>query len=71
MELAQLSRIRRAAENGSARALRMSAGISLRELARKIEITPGALSMLERGLRRPGPDVAQRWADELEELGGW
>ncbi len=48
------------------RAAREAAGISLRELARRLDVTPSLLSQVERGLAQPS--VATLWA-VVAELG--
>jgi transcriptional regulator with XRE-family HTH domain len=56
-----------AAELGAhLRAAREAAGISLRELARRLDVTPSLLSQVERGLAQPS--VATLWA-VVSELG--
>jgi DNA-binding XRE family transcriptional regulator len=54
----------------TARAIREAAGISLTRAAHEIPCSPSTLSRLERGLRRPRPDLAVAWARVLRELMG-
>jgi transcriptional regulator with XRE-family HTH domain len=68
MEIEDVVWIRRLAQNGGARAIRQGAGISLSEVARVIDVTPGAISRWERGQRTPRIDEAQRWALLLRRL---
>jgi putative transcriptional regulator len=46
----------------SARALREAMGISQTELGRRVQLSQGALSHIERGTRRPSLDAAIRLA---------
>lgn len=51
-----------------ARAVRLAAGISVRQLAQAIGVQPSTLSRWERGLRRPRPEQAKRWCALIERL---
>ncbi len=68
MELADVVWMRRAARTGMARALREQAGITGAEMARRLGVTPPALSLWERGIRRPNAEHAQAWAEVLRGL---
>lgn len=46
------------------RAMREAAGISLRELARRTDLNPGRLSIIERGIQ-PNPDEERRIREAL------
>jgi transcriptional regulator with XRE-family HTH domain len=48
------------------RTRRLELGITLRELARRVEVSAPYLTDLEAGRRHPGPDVLQRIARALE-----
>lgn len=66
--LADLVAIRRAARDGSARALRVEAGIGCRELAAAMGTSPSNLSRWENGKAAPPAEVALRWYDLLAEI---
>lgn len=68
VELEQVIWVRRLARNGGARALRQAAGVSASEVARDLNVTPGAVSRWERGLRVPRGVTAERWAELLRRL---
>jgi transcriptional regulator with XRE-family HTH domain len=40
-------------------------------MARYLDTSPSTLSRIERNLRRPRPELAERWAAALEELSAW
>jgi transcriptional regulator with XRE-family HTH domain len=50
------------------RALRRSLGISQADIAREVGCTPMTISNYERGVRRPRPDLAQRYLAVLRFL---
>lgn len=56
---------RRAGRDGSARATRENADLTLRELAAHLQIHSSSLSEYERGKSRPGPEIAARWMQAL------
>jgi transcriptional regulator with XRE-family HTH domain len=56
------------AMSGAGRLVRLSSGISLREMARTIEVDASTLLRWERGERRPTGAAAGRWVDELTQL---
>jgi transcriptional regulator with XRE-family HTH domain len=60
--------MRRAAGNGTARAFREQAGVTGAEIARRVGVTSAALSLWERGFRRPNAHHAMVWAEVLREL---
>ena len=70
MNVAEVTWARRLARNGVARLIREGAGLSTVELAQELGVTPGAVSMWERGRRVPRGDVAERYARVLRELIG-
>lgn len=51
------------------RKLRLKADITLRELARRVEISASHLSDIEHGRRMPSDEALQRIANELAEVG--
>ena len=64
----RLTRMRRLAESGAARAIRESAGLSLTEAAAGAEVHRITVHRWERGTRRPRGDAALRYLDLLEQL---
>lgn len=66
--LEQVVAARAAGRLGTARAIREKAGLSLRELARHIQVDSTSLSSYERGIARPSPEVAIRWYRALQEM---
>ncbi len=67
-DLLQISRIRAHAVSGTARAMREGAGISLREFAGTLGVSPPTLSFWETGAVRPPAERALRWARALAHL---
>jgi transcriptional regulator with XRE-family HTH domain len=67
-QLVQLARVRRLARSGEAQALRLSAGLSLREMADAIGISHSNLWLWERGQRSPRNVAALAWAALLDDL---
>jgi transcriptional regulator with XRE-family HTH domain len=68
MDVGAVVWVRRAAGNGSARAIREGAGLTVSEVARELGVSAGAVSRWERGQRMPRGDVATRWAALLRQL---
>jgi hypothetical protein len=67
--LVKVAAARDACRNGAARALRLSAGLSLREVAEEIGAgDPTTVYRWEQGQRRPRADMAERYADLLDRL---
>lgn len=66
--LVALARARRFALSGQGRTIRVATGISLREMARELQVAPGVLSRWERGICKPRGDAALRWEVLLLEL---
>lgn len=56
---------RKAGRDGTARATRKNADLTLRELAAHLQIHSSSLSEYERGRARPGPEIAARWMEAL------
>lgn len=67
-EVETLSRVRRLARTGAARAIRLSAGVSIREVARAASVAPSTVFRWESGERTPRGDGALRYADVLDGL---
>ena len=53
-------------ERNRIRDMRRKKGLTLKQLAIEAKITPGALSLIERGARIPRADTALRIAQALE-----
>lgn len=71
MKPAQVRRalnVRDLAANGSARAIREAADVTLREAARILDVASSTLSRWETGTARPGIDDALKWAELLDVL---
>jgi len=68
MKVEEVAWIRRLARSGTARSIREAAGISVRELAGELGVSPGAVSRWERGQRSPRSDTAAKWAEVLRRL---
>lgn len=66
--LVKIANARDHAASGAGRLIRLSAGISLREMARTIGVDASTLLRWERGERRPTGAAAGRWVDELTQL---
>jgi transcriptional regulator with XRE-family HTH domain len=67
-DLVKLANARDHARSGAGRLVRLSAGISLREMARVIGVDASALLRWERGEQRPTGAPAARWVEELHRL---
>jgi transcriptional regulator with XRE-family HTH domain len=67
-ELVSLTRVRRLASTGEAQALRLGAGLSLREVAAAVGISHSNLWRWEAGQRTPRGRAALAWAVLLAEL---
>lgn len=68
--LRQVSRVRALAKDGGARERRLSAQVSLREVAHALGTTPSTVHRWETGECRPSEQSALRWAKLLVELTG-
>lgn len=67
--LVKLATVRAWAKSGKARAVRVAAGLSLREVADAIDVGVSTLHRWETGDRRPRGAAALHYADLLSELG--
>jgi DNA-binding transcriptional regulator YiaG len=66
--LVRLADVREAARSGEARRLRLSAGLSLGEVAREIRVAVPTVLRWETGERRPRGKAALRYGRLLEQL---
>lgn len=69
-ELLQVARARRLATNGEARRLRVSAGLSIDEVAGAVGASKSAIWRWESGKRAPRGAAAAAWGALLEQLAG-
>lgn len=67
-ELEAIARVRRLLKTGSAKAIRVGAGVSQAELAGTVGVSKGTLSRWESGKRVPGTDLACRLSKTLDGL---
>lgn len=67
-QLLLLARVRRLASTGEAQALRLSAGLSLREVADAVGVSHSNLWRWEAGQRAPRGVAALAWGCLLEDL---
>jgi DNA-binding transcriptional regulator YiaG len=67
-ELVAIARARALASSGTARWLRLAAGLSLPEVARAVGVSPSTIWRWERDRRSPRGDAAARYSRLLEEL---
>jgi transcriptional regulator with XRE-family HTH domain len=65
----RLIQARQLAASGEAKAIREQAGLSIREAAGAIDVSPSGLFRWENGERIPRGDAAVRYAKFLEQLG--
>ena len=68
MAIEQIAYARRLAKNGGARAIRQGAGLSLRDIARELDVYPMTVLRWERGERVPRAEAAERYARLLKRL---
>jgi DNA-binding XRE family transcriptional regulator len=69
VDMALVSRVRRAFRTGQARALREEAGLSIRELAAYAGLPRASLQNWETGTSLPRPEGALAWANAMKRLG--
>jgi DNA-binding transcriptional regulator YiaG len=70
MDAVKLTRVRRLAASGAARAIREAAGLSLTEAANSAEVHRLTIYRWEHGQRRPHGEAALRYLALLERLSG-
>ena len=71
MELSQLRalvEVRQRGRNGSAKAIRIAAGLTIAEVAAAVGVGESTVSRWEGGSRQPRGEAALRWAALLTEL---
>lgn len=66
--LDELRQRRRVPSPAAARAIRLAAGVSQARIAAELGVHPVTVTRWETGRRRPGGDLAQRYAELLEQL---
>jgi transcriptional regulator with XRE-family HTH domain len=64
----RLAEIRQLAASGKAKAIREHAGLSIREVAGAIDVSPSGIFRWENGERTPRGDAAVRYAKFLRQL---
>jgi len=67
-EVIRLVRVRRMLEDGSAKALRVDSGLSLRDVADALGVNTATVHRWEANRRIPHRDAALRYADLLDAL---
>lgn len=67
-ELDALTRVRRLASSGAARAIRIGAGASIREVAAVVGVSPATVHRWERGSRAPRGEKGIAYGRALDEL---
>ena len=67
-ELEDLVRVRRLTATGTAKAIRVGAGVSLRELAREVGVGAPTICRWELGQRTPRGEKAVAYVDVLDRL---
>ncbi len=65
---ASIALARQLARDGTARQIRLEAGLSLYDVARDLHVAPSAVSRWETGQRVPRGETAARYATLLAEL---
>ncbi len=68
MDLAKIADARDFGASGAARLVRLTSGISLREMGRAVGVDAATILKWERGEHRPRGAAAIRWTDELTRL---
>jgi transcriptional regulator with XRE-family HTH domain len=69
-DVVELARVRALARNGTARTIRVAAGISLGELAKSVGVDRSTILRWESGERRPRGAAALRYAQTVRDLLG-
>lgn len=67
-DLTELRRVRDIAASGYARTIRLGAELSLRDVARVVDVDPSTIWRWERGDRRPHGAAALRYGELLARL---
>lgn len=67
-DLDTLTRVRRLASSGAARAIRIGAGASIREVAAVVGVSPATVLRWERGSRAPRGEKGVAYGRALDEL---
>ena len=67
LDVVSVSRARSLAASGAARSIRRAAGLSLREVAAALDVSPSTVLRWEGGVK-PRTEVASRYGDLLERL---
>jgi DNA-binding transcriptional regulator YiaG len=67
-DVIRLVEVRRRCRSGEARQIRVSAGLSLPEMAEPVGVDQATVSRWERGARLPRGKAALRYADLLDRL---
>jgi transcriptional regulator with XRE-family HTH domain len=66
--LVDLTRIERIRKSGEARAIRLRANVSARQVAKALRVAPVTVLRWEEDLARPRPEVALRWLHVLDKI---
>jgi transcriptional regulator with XRE-family HTH domain len=66
--LLKLAQARRLAKNGTGRMIRVSHGLSLKDIGNAIYASPTTVLRWERFQRVPHGEAAERWAELIEKL---
>ena len=67
-DLIRLATLRSLTQSGAARSIRLTAGLSLAELASAIDVGSSTIRRWERNQRRPHGELALRYLDLLDQL---
>ena len=67
-DLPTVAKARSLASTGAAKSIRVAAGLSLREIAADLNVSPSTVLRWERGERRPRAQAAARYGHLLEAL---
>jgi len=67
--LLRFAEVRKLAESGDARRIRVRSHLSIPQVAAAVRVAPVTVSRWERGCRKPTGDAALRWLQLLRALG--
>ncbi|MGA2307379.1 MAG: helix-turn-helix transcriptional regulator [Acidimicrobiales bacterium] len=67
-DVGALTRVRRLARSGAARAIRAAAGLSLEEVARPVGVAGSTILRWETGTRTPHGSAAIKYLEALDEI---